>query len=46
MTTFDNVFHVYLDTDAAGNQRPFLRILKSIANDFTLTPMPLDLRRQ
>jgi KaiC/GvpD/RAD55 family RecA-like ATPase len=44
MTTFDNVFHVYFD-DYEGEERLFLRVLKSVANDFTQSPMLLDLRR-
>lgn len=44
MTTFDNVFHTYLDVEGL-RERPFLRVLKSVANDFKQTPVPLELRR-
>lgn len=44
MTTFDNVFHLYLE-EHGNEHRPFLRVLKSTANDFKQTPMPVDYRR-
>ncbi len=44
MTTFDNVFHLYLE-QVGDEHRPFLRVLKSTANDFKQTPMPVDYRR-
>ena len=44
MTTFDNVFHLYLD-DEGGTARPKLRVLKSTANDFQQIPLPIDYRR-
>lgn len=44
MTTFDNVFHLYLDGPGA-EQRPHLRVLKSTANDFAQAPVQLDYRQ-
>jgi KaiC/GvpD/RAD55 family RecA-like ATPase len=43
MTTFDNVLHLYLSEDG-HEQRPFLRILKSTANDFRHSAIPIDYR--
>lgn len=45
MTTFDNVLHLYLETDGDA-LRPLLRVLKSTASDFKPTPVPVDYRRQ
>lgn len=42
MTTFDNVFHLYLEDDEG--HIPRLRILKSTANDFTRKPVGVDYR--
>ncbi len=44
MTTFDNVLHLHLE-DERGTQRPVLRVLKSTANDFVQTTIPIDYRR-
>ncbi len=44
MTTFDNVFHLYLEQHG-DEQRPVLRVLKSTANDFKQSPRPVDYRR-
>lgn len=44
MATFDNVFHLYHE-EHGDEHRPFLRVLKSTANDFKQTAMPLDYRR-
>jgi hypothetical protein len=45
MTTFDNVFHLYLERYNTEDHRPYLRVLKSTANDFKQTAMPVDYRR-
>ncbi len=45
MTTFDNVFHLYLERQEGEDQRPYLRVLKSSANDFKQTQFPIDYRR-
>ncbi|MEZ5965099.1 MAG: ATPase domain-containing protein [Planctomycetota bacterium] len=42
MTTFDNVFHLYLEDDEAHTPR--LRVLKSTANDFARKPVGVDYR--
>ncbi len=42
MTTFDNVFHLYLEDDEANTPR--LRVLKSTANDFSRKPVGVDYR--
>jgi hypothetical protein len=42
MTTFDNVFHLYLEDDEA--HAPRLRVLKSTANDFSRKPVGVDYR--
>lgn len=44
MTTFDNVFHLYLEENE-GVHQPYLRILKSTANDFTRRAIPLHYER-
>ncbi|MEM7205494.1 MAG: ATPase domain-containing protein [Planctomycetota bacterium] len=44
MTTFDNVFHLYLERHG-DEHRPFLRVLKSTASDFKHSPRPVDYRR-
>jgi KaiC/GvpD/RAD55 family RecA-like ATPase len=43
MTTFDNVLHLFL-VDEGQEQKPYLRVLKSTANDFKQTPIPIDYR--
>ncbi len=45
ITMFDNVFHLYLEEDG-GTYQPFLRILKSTANDFSRKPIPIDYQRK
>lgn len=42
MTTFDNVFHLYLEEDEPHT--PKLRVLKSTANDFARKPVGVDYR--
>ncbi|MCA8941024.1 MAG: hypothetical protein KDB80_00575, partial [Planctomycetes bacterium] len=44
LTTFDNVFHLYLEDDE-GTPRPYLRVLKSTANEFTRNSIPFDYER-
>jgi KaiC/GvpD/RAD55 family RecA-like ATPase len=41
---FDNVLHVYFEHADAGSS-PFFRVLKSVGNDFTPEPMPIEWRR-
>ena len=45
ITMFDNVFHLYIEEDG-GTYQPFLRILKSTANDFSRKPIPIDYQRK
>ncbi len=44
MTNFDNVLHLFLE-EVDDSHRPFLRILKSPANQFTRRALPLDYDR-
>lgn len=41
VTTFDNVLHLYLE-ERDGAHRPYLRILKSTANEFARRAIPID----
>ncbi len=41
ITTFDNVFLLYLD-EADGAHKPRIRILKSMGNEYTRRPIPID----
>lgn len=41
LSTFDNVFHLYL-VEEDEHMRPYVRILKSVGNDYQRTPFPLD----
>jgi len=41
MTNFDNVLHLYLE-DEDDAPRPYLRVLKSPANQFTRRARPID----
>ena len=43
LTAFDNVFHLYVES-TGDEPRPFLRVLKSMANDYKPGPMPVDYR--
>jgi hypothetical protein len=45
MTTFDNVFHLFLAGEGP-EQRPYFRVLKSTANDFSQAPIALEYRRE
>ena len=42
LSTFDNVFHLFLQDDA-GDHRTCLRILKSVGNEFDSRPFPVSL---
>jgi KaiC/GvpD/RAD55 family RecA-like ATPase len=44
MTTFDNVFHLFL-AEQVNEQQAMLRILKSTANDFSRKPIAVSYRR-
>jgi KaiC/GvpD/RAD55 family RecA-like ATPase len=44
MTTFDNVYLLYLD-EVDGTPRPHLRVVKSTANEFTRRGLAIDYRR-
>lgn len=41
---FDNVLHVYHEANAAG-MRPWFRVLKSVGNDYSTEPLPIEWRR-
>lgn len=42
LSTFDNVFHLFLASDG-GEHRTYLRILKSVGNEFQSRPFPVSL---
>lgn len=44
MTVFDNVFHLYLEQEE-NVTRPYVRVLKSTANDFRHGAVPIDYRK-
>jgi KaiC/GvpD/RAD55 family RecA-like ATPase len=43
LTNFDNVFHLFPRDDPDGTPRPYLKILKSIGNDFRRDPFPIQI---
>jgi hypothetical protein len=42
LSTFDNVLHLFLQEEH-GSHRPYMRILKSVGNEFDSQPFPVTL---